>query len=125
MRDSIDDGVDADQAFSDDFCRLLREGLVHLTYDDPDAPPRVYVTARGRAELQAPTPEAIYPEAIYPIYSGGPWRRPADDDHECLDWNSGGACFLCRRPLSIEEQTRGEPPFDERPRPISARSDQP
>lgn len=29
-------------------------------------------------------------------------------DHDCLDWNSGGACFICRRPLSIEEQTRGD-----------------
>jgi hypothetical protein len=38
----------------DDVCRLLREGLVHRTYDDPDAPPRFYVTAAGRRELQAP-----------------------------------------------------------------------
>jgi len=40
--------------FLADLYRLLREGLVHLTYDDPDAPPRFYVTAAGRRELQAP-----------------------------------------------------------------------
>lgn len=33
------------------------------------------------------------------------------DRHDCIDWNSGGACLLCRRFLSIEEQTReiGDP----------------
>jgi hypothetical protein len=31
-------------------------------------------------------------------------------DHDCVDWNSGGACFICHRPLSIEEQTRGDRP---------------
>jgi hypothetical protein len=35
--------------------------------------------------------------------------RPDANDHDCLDWNSGGACYLCRRPLSIEEQTRTPP----------------
>jgi hypothetical protein len=33
--------------------------------------------------------------------------RP-DDDHDCLTWNSGGVCYVCRRPLSVEEQQRGE-----------------
>jgi hypothetical protein len=32
-----------------------------------------------------------------------------DDDHDCIDWNSGGACFICRRSLSIEEQLRDDP----------------
>lgn len=31
---------------------------------------------------------------------------PDPDDHDCLDWNSGGSCFMCHRPLSIEEQHR-------------------
>jgi len=52
--DSDDHPPDAD--FSEDFCRLLREGLVMLIEDPVDAcaPPRFQVTPRGRAELQAP-----------------------------------------------------------------------
>lgn len=33
----------------------------------------------------------------------GPWEK-----HDCVNWNSNGACYICRRPLSIEEQTRDE-----------------
>lgn len=29
-------------------------------------------------------------------------------DHDCRNWNSGGACLICRRPLTIEEQTETE-----------------
>jgi hypothetical protein len=34
----------------------------------------------------------------------------APDDHDCIDWNSGGACFVCRRPLSVEEQLAPDAP---------------
>jgi len=53
--DSDDPPPDAD--FSEDFCRLLREGLVQVVGADVDAPLRFLVTPRGRAELQAPIAE--------------------------------------------------------------------
>jgi hypothetical protein len=49
--------------------------------------------------------------AVRDIYEllGAAWKvaiadRRAAQDHDCRDWNCGGACLVCRRPLSVEEQ---------------------
>jgi hypothetical protein len=28
------------------------------------------------------------------------------DDHDCVDWNSGGACYICQKPIPVDVQLR-------------------
>jgi len=44
--------LDADTALVADLNRLLREGLVSVGWEDMEAPPRFYVTPRGRQVLE-------------------------------------------------------------------------
>jgi hypothetical protein len=37
------------------------------------------------------------------------------NDHDCIDWNSGGACYICHKPIPVDVQVRnvGIEPFNE------------
>lgn len=44
---------------------------------------------------------------------GGEMSETRETEHDCADWNSGGACYICRRPLSVVEQQQEQPPAPE------------
>jgi hypothetical protein len=45
------------------------------------------------------------PDAAAPVPRAE--HHAGDDGHDCADWNSGGACYICQKPIPVDVQLRG------------------